>query len=220
MGENENKEKDNPRLKWLYEHLVKSIVSWVAIAALAGVGYSIIIIKNVPSIDAKVKKHDIAISKIASINEKLEEFDNEFKIIKVCLYKMMKATGIELSDEQLKDFLSVLQIPERIYELAEKGSIKVHQKGGWEGNYFKTSSEVAKTRIPKTPSGKKHVVVSGDTLRNLAKQYYNDSAMWHKIYEANEEIIVSKSTLANGQVIVIPEMVSSLPEKDDRIPDF
>ena len=51
----------------------------------------------------------------------------------------------------------------------------------------------------------KHTVVSGDTLYHLARKYYDDSTMWHKIYEANEDAIEDESFLVKGQILIIPE---------------
>ncbi len=51
----------------------------------------------------------------------------------------------------------------------------------------------------------KHTVVSGDTLYHLARKYYDDSTMWHIIYEANEDTIEDESFLVKGQILVIPE---------------
>ena len=225
MGNNENKDKDNSKLKWLYEHLVKSIVSWMAIAALIGVGYSIIIINKMPGIEAKVKKHDIYISSIPSINAKLKEFDDEFKIIKVCLYKIMKETGTELSDEQLKDFLSLLQIPESIHEelnnasVADKekvtvsfgarlrafrkdDSVKVIHNEGLHEEYFTVAKRVADTQTPKTLPEGKYVVESGFTLENVVRQYFGDFSMWRKIYDVDgNEIMWRKIYDVDGNEI-------------------
>ncbi len=54
-------------------------------------------------------------------------------------------------------------------------------------------------------NGTKHTVVSGDTLYHLARKYYDDSTMWHKIYEANEDTIEDESFLVKGQILIIPE---------------
>lgn len=51
----------------------------------------------------------------------------------------------------------------------------------------------------------KHTVVSGDTLYRIARKYYDDSTMWYKIYEANEDTIEDKSLLVKGQILVIPK---------------
>jgi nucleoid-associated protein YgaU len=50
-----------------------------------------------------------------------------------------------------------------------------------------------------------HIVVSGDTLCHLARKYYDDSTMWKKIYEANEDTIVNENSLEEGQILIIPE---------------
>ncbi len=51
----------------------------------------------------------------------------------------------------------------------------------------------------------KHTVVSGDTLYSIARRYYDDSTMWYKIYEANEDTIEDESLLVKGQILIIPE---------------
>ncbi|MFQ5713847.1 MAG: LysM peptidoglycan-binding domain-containing protein [Candidatus Scalinduaceae bacterium] len=50
-----------------------------------------------------------------------------------------------------------------------------------------------------------HIVRPGDTLFSIAKKYYGDTAMWDKIYDANEDKIVHKRLLEVGQALIIPE---------------
>jgi nucleoid-associated protein YgaU len=50
-----------------------------------------------------------------------------------------------------------------------------------------------------------HTVVAGDTLYHLARKYYDDATMWHKIYEVNEDTIEDESFLVKGQILIIPE---------------
>ena len=50
-----------------------------------------------------------------------------------------------------------------------------------------------------------HTVVSGDTLYHLARKYYDDTTMWRKICEANEDTIEDESFLVKGQILIIPE---------------
>jgi LysM repeat protein len=52
-----------------------------------------------------------------------------------------------------------------------------------------------------------HIVVSGDTLYNLARKYYDDSTMWDIIYGANEDTIDDKRLLKTGQILIIPELL-------------
>lgn len=71
-------------------------------------------------------------------------------------------------------------------------------------------SEVPLERKPEkgtTINSGTHIVVSGDTLYNLARKYYNDSAMWDIIYNANEETIDDKRLLNTGQILIIPELL-------------
>lgn len=50
-----------------------------------------------------------------------------------------------------------------------------------------------------------HIVRHGDTLFGIARKYYGDTAMWDKIYDANEDTIVHKRLLEVGQTLIIPE---------------
>lgn len=50
---------------------------------------------------------------------------------------------------------------------------------------------------------KVHIVSAGETLKDIAQQYYKDPKKWRKIYEANIEKI-EKGTLTPGQMLIIP----------------
>ncbi len=50
-----------------------------------------------------------------------------------------------------------------------------------------------------------HTVVPGDTLYHLARKYFDDSTMWRKICEANEDTIEDESFLVKGQILIIPK---------------
>ncbi len=54
-------------------------------------------------------------------------------------------------------------------------------------------------------TAKTHIVSHGDTLYSIAKQYYGNSAMWEKIYNANEDNIIDKRLLEIGQTLIIPK---------------
>ncbi len=54
-------------------------------------------------------------------------------------------------------------------------------------------------------TAKTHIVSHGDTLYSIAKQYYGNSAMWEKVYNANEDNIIDKRLLEIGQTLIIPE---------------
>lgn len=55
-----------------------------------------------------------------------------------------------------------------------------------------------------TGAGKIHVVQRGDTLFQLARQYYNDQSQWRRIYEANRSQIPNQNVLKVGQKLIIP----------------
>ena len=54
-------------------------------------------------------------------------------------------------------------------------------------------------------SGQTYTVKSGDSLWNIAKQYYGSGAMYTKIYEANKDLIGGNPNLIfPGQKLIIP----------------
>jgi nucleoid-associated protein YgaU len=51
-----------------------------------------------------------------------------------------------------------------------------------------------------------HVVKSGDTLRKIAQQYYDDDSLWRKIYQANKKTIGDDPALIQvGAKLKIPD---------------
>jgi nucleoid-associated protein YgaU len=55
----------------------------------------------------------------------------------------------------------------------------------------------------KKESIRTHVVVSGDTLQSIAKEYYGDANQWKKIYNANSDKI-ERGLPKDGSKLVIP----------------
>ncbi len=53
-------------------------------------------------------------------------------------------------------------------------------------------------------SGKKHVVVKGDSLSKIAKREYGDANKWRRIYEANKDHIKDPDLIYPGQQLKIP----------------
>lgn len=49
-----------------------------------------------------------------------------------------------------------------------------------------------------------HVVVSGDTLGKIAKQYYGDSALYMTIFDANKDQLKDPNKIFPGQKLRIP----------------
>ena len=54
--------------------------------------------------------------------------------------------------------------------------------------------------------GRVHVVVKGETLSSLARQYYGNenTSMWKKIWQANQAQVPNPNVLNVGQQLVIP----------------
>jgi nucleoid-associated protein YgaU len=49
-----------------------------------------------------------------------------------------------------------------------------------------------------------HVVVDGDTLTKISREYYGTSARWPEIYQANRDVMPNESSLSVGAVLRIP----------------
>jgi nucleoid-associated protein YgaU len=49
-----------------------------------------------------------------------------------------------------------------------------------------------------------HVVVSGDTLSGIAKNYYGKAGLYMKIFEANKDILTNPDVIKVGQKLRIP----------------
>ncbi|MEE2900605.1 MAG: LysM peptidoglycan-binding domain-containing protein [Gemmatimonadota bacterium] len=55
-----------------------------------------------------------------------------------------------------------------------------------------------------------HTVVNGDTLWDLAQQYYGDPFDWRRIWTANQANIADPNLIVPGQVLVIPGTAPSV----------
>jgi nucleoid-associated protein YgaU len=59
-------------------------------------------------------------------------------------------------------------------------------------------------RTASRSSGRKHIVVEGDTLFSLAEKYYQDKSRFVEIYQANREVLSSPDQLPAGTELTIP----------------
>ena len=55
-----------------------------------------------------------------------------------------------------------------------------------------------------TSGSRTYVVVNGDSLSKIAKREYGDANKWHRIYEANQDIIKDPDLIYPGQTLKIP----------------
>jgi nucleoid-associated protein YgaU len=54
------------------------------------------------------------------------------------------------------------------------------------------------------PAGRTHVVVAGDTLMKISKQYYGTSTRWTEIFVANPDVLKDEKSLVVGKTLRIP----------------
>jgi nucleoid-associated protein YgaU len=53
-------------------------------------------------------------------------------------------------------------------------------------------------------SSKTYVVVNGDSLSKIAKREYGDASKWHRIYDANRDIIKDPDLIYPGEELKVP----------------
>lgn len=58
--------------------------------------------------------------------------------------------------------------------------------------------------VPAAPEVKYHVVVAGDTLGKISRQYYGTSSRWPEILEANKDVVKNENSLTVGTKLRIP----------------
>lgn len=68
------------------------------------------------------------------------------------------------------------------------------------------STSTAPAPADTTPSAaqRTYTVKSGDTLSKIAKREYGDANQWHKIYEANKDVIKNPDLIYPGQTFKLP----------------
>jgi nucleoid-associated protein YgaU len=54
-------------------------------------------------------------------------------------------------------------------------------------------------------TGHSYTVRKGDSLSKIAKREYGDAQQWHRIYNANRDIINDPNLIQPGQVLQIPD---------------
>lgn len=59
-------------------------------------------------------------------------------------------------------------------------------------------------------ASKQHTVIDGDTLWDLADKYYSDPFKWHRIYEANSQMINDPHWIYPLNIIVIPGLMEEI----------
>lgn len=71
--------------------------------------------------------------------------------------------------------------------------------------------------IAETPAaGTVYTVQKGDTLQKISQKFYGSTKNWHKIYEANKDVLKSPDKIRPGQTIRIPGAEGSSPEESSN----
>jgi nucleoid-associated protein YgaU len=67
-----------------------------------------------------------------------------------------------------------------------------------------TTPATDNTTTDNTSGGRTYVVVKGDSLSKIAKREYGDLKEWHRIYEANRDVIKDPDLIYPGQTLRLP----------------
>ena len=138
--------------------------------------------------------------KAAAKAERMEKFDETKKAWG--LEKYVKDLDIEIEDLDVRydDGTATVTGTARSQEDREKAILAV---GNVEGvgtvrDDIKVSEEAEESNM--------HLVVSGDTLSKIAKEYYGDAMKHPVIFEANRPMLKDPDKVYVGQVLRIPEL--------------
>ncbi|HUA88714.1 MAG TPA: LysM peptidoglycan-binding domain-containing protein [Steroidobacteraceae bacterium] len=61
-----------------------------------------------------------------------------------------------------------------------------------------------KTPAADNPYTQTYVVQSGDTLSKIAQKFYGDPALYHQIFQANQDVLKDPNKIFPGQKLKIP----------------
>ena len=76
--------------------------------------------------------------------------------------------------------------------------------GGDMPDFSDVVSGASSTAKETAPAYKMYTIKSGDSLSKIAKREYGNANDWHKIFEANKDIIKDPDKIFPGQEIKIP----------------
>ncbi len=97
----------------------------------------------------------------------------------------------------------------RVFEielgLAKKSSVKCPATTPLARSEESTMYQGQETQTDSTGQGfEKYTVGKNDTLQKISKKFFGTTKKWHKIYEANKDVLRAPDKLYPGQVINIP----------------
>ena len=68
-----------------------------------------------------------------------------------------------------------------------------------------TGADTTTAQSAESPRGTKHVLKHGETLQQLAGEYYNDPTEWRRILEANRGVVKDTRSMLPGITLLIPD---------------
>ena len=110
----------------------------------------------------------------------------------------------------IRQFQSSITIPDDIDFQLDQLTISVSDEGGGAGDSG-TQVDIPVLYGPRILEGYggywEHEVIVGDTLSNLAREYYDDASKWGLIHRVNIHTLPNPDAVSIGQVLRIPQVL-------------
>ena len=123
--------------------------------------------------------------------------------------------NIELSDRRARNVVNELvdefNIDRKRVQFISNGILRNRRSAGTYAPNRRAEMHIMTQEDFRTKYGEEPListvrVIEGQTLRQLARKYYNNPACWYYIYQANSGKLTSPSELPNGVRLRIPEL--------------
>ncbi len=96
------------------------------------------------------------------------------------------------------------QIPQAALDIAaEKETIDLRDY--LQKSEYKVTGSFERKKIAAGPGEELYSVLPGDNLFKVAEIFYGDQNEWQKIYDRNQDRIIHRNYIYNGQVLIIPK---------------
>ncbi|NKI26372.1 LysM peptidoglycan-binding domain-containing protein [Arenibacter sp. 6A1] len=111
--------------------------------------------------------------------------------------------ALEIKNGDVKEEDGVLKIKGEANTQYEKNLLwdKIKEIGGEKPSDIKANITVADESVYH-----RHTVQKGESLSKISKHYYGDPMKYHKIFEANSNILKNPDVIHPDQVLVIPNL--------------
>lgn len=115
----------------------------------------------------------------------------------------------DTQDEEQEEPDEITPLRIRVHELEqlnqEKDGLIIELTQRLADKAARPVAAVLKDTPPTSAKHRTHTVKKGETLSEIARQYYGSGSRWKEIYDANAENLNDKNRVRVGTVLIIPE---------------